>query len=49
MVGAITLWATMIGGISLEVFGQYGADTFARPDVLFAAQIDAVLSTLFVG
>lgn len=49
MIGAITLWATMIGGISLEVFGQYGADTFTRPDALFAAQIDAVLSSLFDG
>lgn len=47
MVRAMTLWATAIGGISLEVFGQYGTDTFTHPDALFAAQVDAVLSTLF--
>lgn len=44
---ATTLWATIIGGISLDVFGQYGADTFAHPDALFTTQVDAVLSLLF--
>ena len=44
---ATTLWATIIGGISLEVFGQYGADTFTHPDALFTTQVDAVLSLLF--
>ncbi|MFF0707294.1 TetR/AcrR family transcriptional regulator [Gordonia sputi] len=44
---ATTLWATIMGGISLEVFGQYGADTFTHPDALFTTQVDAVLSLLF--
>lgn len=44
---ATTLWATTIGGISLDVFGQYGADTFTHPDALFTTQVDAVLSLLF--
>ena len=25
-------WATVVGGTSLEVFGQYGADTFREPE-----------------
>ena len=25
------LWAGLVGAISLEVFGQYGADTLHRP------------------
>jgi AcrR family transcriptional regulator len=31
----LTLWAGMIGAISLEVFGQYGADTFTDPRAVF--------------
>lgn len=42
-----TLWATLIGATSLEVFGQYGTGTFARPDLLFDVQLDAVLSLAF--
>ncbi|MGC5246551.1 TetR/AcrR family transcriptional regulator [Gordonia sp. DT219] len=48
LLAATTLWAAVIGATSLEVFGQYGADTFAAPEQLFTAQIDAVLS-LIVG
>ncbi|MGV9859143.1 TetR/AcrR family transcriptional regulator [Gordonia sp. NPDC003425] len=44
---ATTLWAVMVGGVSLEVFGQYGPDTFTHPDLLYASQIGAVLSLLF--
>ncbi|MDT7755598.1 MAG: hypothetical protein QOH27_1496, partial [Mycobacterium sp.] len=25
------LWAALVGAISLEVFGQYGADTLSTP------------------
>ncbi|GAB90382.1 TetR/AcrR family transcriptional regulator [Gordonia rhizosphera] len=43
---ATTLWATVIGAISLEVFGQYGPDTFADPAALFDAQVDRALQAV---
>ncbi len=33
------LWAALVGAISLEVFGQYGADTFTDPTVIFDVQL----------
>lgn len=33
------LWAALVGAISLEVFGQYGADTLSDPGDVFQAQI----------
>ncbi|WP_422746690.1 TetR/AcrR family transcriptional regulator [Mycobacterium sp. WMMD1722] len=33
------LWAGLVGAISLEVFGQYGADTFSDPPGLFDRQL----------
>ncbi len=44
---ATLLWSTMVGAITLEVFGQYGADSLIEPGLLFTAQIEAVLSLLF--
>lgn len=41
-----TLWATLIGAISLEVFGQYGADTLTDPGALFDLQVRTVLEVL---
>ncbi|AQA05293.1 TetR family transcriptional regulator [Mycobacterium sp. MS1601] len=35
----VTLWAGLIGAISLEVFGQYGADTITDPEALFDVQV----------
>lgn len=35
----LTVWATLIGAISLEVFGQYGADTFSDPAAVFDTQV----------
>ncbi len=35
VVRCIALWAGLVGAINLEVFGQYGSDTFTRPDLLF--------------
>ncbi len=35
----LTLWAALIGAISLEVFGQYGPDTFTDTAQAFDAQI----------
>ena len=43
---ATSLWATIIGAISLDVFGQYGSDSFAQPEELFTGQIDLVLSAI---
>jgi AcrR family transcriptional regulator len=34
-----TWWAGLVGAISLEVFGQYGAETLAEPAELFDIQI----------
>ena len=39
------VWTSLFGAISFEVFGQYGADTFAAPDELFAHHL-AVLAEL---
>jgi AcrR family transcriptional regulator len=42
------LWAAMVGAISLEVFGQYGADTLTDPSAVFDAQIGLVVAS-FAG
>jgi len=34
-----TLWAALVGAISLEVFGQYGADTLTEPAAIFDTQV----------
>ncbi|MBD0860103.1 TetR/AcrR family transcriptional regulator [Gordonia sp. zg691] len=47
LAAATTLWAVLIGAISLETFGQYGVDTFEHTDALFDFQIDLTLGTLF--
>ena len=33
------LWAALVGAVSLEVFGQYGADTLTDPGMVFDAQV----------
>jgi AcrR family transcriptional regulator len=40
------LWAGLIGAISLEVFGQYGADTVTEPGAVFDLQIQLLLEML---
>ncbi len=47
LAAATTLWAVLVGAISLETFGQYGTDTFAHPEAIFRSQIDLTLSALF--
>jgi hypothetical protein len=42
------LWAALVGAISLEVFGQYGADTLTDPSVAFEGQV-ALLVASFTG
>ena len=40
------LWATLVGAISLEVFGQYGADTLTEPGAVFDTQVGLLIDTL---
>jgi AcrR family transcriptional regulator len=40
------LWAGLVGAISLEVFGQYGADTFTDPEAVFDTQIRLLIEML---
>lgn len=42
------LWAALVGAISLEVFGQYGADTLSDPAAVFESQIDLLLASFAV-
>ncbi|WP_120522482.1 TetR/AcrR family transcriptional regulator [Arthrobacter celericrescens] len=35
----VLIWTSLFGAVSFEVFGQYGADTFAARDELFAHQL----------
>ena len=39
------LWAALVGAISLEVFGQYGADTLTDPRVMFDTQVRLLIET----
>ncbi|WP_197501703.1 TetR/AcrR family transcriptional regulator [Mycobacterium sp. 852002-51057_SCH5723018] len=40
------LWAGVLGAISLEVFGQYGADTLTDPAAVFDAQLGLLVGVL---
>ncbi len=40
------LWAGVVGAISLEVFGQYGADTLTDPDIMFDTQVRLLVDVL---
>ena len=40
---AMTVWTVLVGGTSLEVFGQYGTDTFTAPEALLEHQLRLVL------
>lgn len=42
---ALLAWSAIFGLVSLEVFGQYGADTFTRPGQLFDHQV-ALVATM---
>ncbi len=44
-----TFWAGLIGAISLEVFGQYGADTLTDPGQLFEIQLRLLTDMLEFG
>jgi len=40
------VWAALVGAISLEVFGQYGADTLTEPAAVFDTQVRLLIETL---
>ena len=40
------LWAGLVGAISLEVFGQYGADTLTEPGAVFDSQVRLLIDML---
>ena len=40
------LWAGLVGAISLEVFGQYGADTLTEPGAVFDTQVRLLIDAL---
>jgi AcrR family transcriptional regulator len=40
------LWAGLVGAISLEVFGQYGADTLTAPEAVFDIQVRMLIDAL---
>jgi len=43
---AMLLWSTVVGGTSLEVFGQYGPDTLHDPAQAFEQQVRMALAVL---
>ena len=44
--GPLLLWSTVVGGTSLEVFGQYGPDTFRDPSQAYDQQVRMALAVL---
>ncbi|MFG1934784.1 TetR/AcrR family transcriptional regulator [Mycobacterium sp. NPDC048908] len=42
------LWAGLVGAISLEVFGQYGADTLTHPGAVFDTQARLLIDALTI-
>jgi AcrR family transcriptional regulator len=46
MLKGFLLWAALVGAISLEAFGQYGADTLSDPADMFDGQIRLVIAAI---
>ena len=46
---ALLLWSAVVGGTSLEVFGQYGADSFRQPRQAYDLQLRMALDVLRGG
>jgi hypothetical protein len=46
LVKGFLLWAALVGAISLEVFGQYGADTLTEPRAVFDLQVDLLIEMI---
>ncbi|WP_127781986.1 TetR/AcrR family transcriptional regulator [Rhodococcus sp. X156] len=49
LTATVLVWVALFGAVSFEVFGQYGKDTFAQPEVLFAALVDLLAGVLGIG
>lgn len=45
----VLVWAALFGCISFEVFGQYGAETFRRPEDLFEHHLAVLQQTVGLG
>jgi AcrR family transcriptional regulator len=43
MMKCLLTWAALVGAVSLEVFGQYGADTLSDPAAVFDAQVSLLV------
>ncbi|KAA8968176.1 TetR/AcrR family transcriptional regulator [Mycobacterium sp.] len=46
MSACFTIWAGVVGAISLEVFGHYGPDTLSDPQTVFDSQIRLLVGLL---
>ncbi|MGY4709278.1 TetR/AcrR family transcriptional regulator [Mycolicibacterium sp. CBM1] len=46
MIRCTAAWAIMVGAISLEVFGQYGVDTFTDTGAIFDEQVRLAIALL---
>jgi AcrR family transcriptional regulator len=44
MMKCLLTWAALVGAVSLEVFGQYGADTLSDPAAVFDGQVDILIN-----
>jgi AcrR family transcriptional regulator len=45
----LVVWSSLVGAISLEVFGQYGQDTFGDPAAAFDTQVRVLTDLLGQG
>jgi AcrR family transcriptional regulator len=46
IIKCFAIWAGVVGAISLEVFGQYGADTLTDPEAVFDTQVRLLVGVL---
>lgn len=46
LANAILAWTALFGAVSFEVFGQFGADTFTDPALIFDVQMRQIVATL---
>ena len=46
LAAGVLAWVALSGAVSFEVFGQYGADTFADPAGLLEVQLDLLAGAL---
>jgi AcrR family transcriptional regulator len=42
----LVAWAALVGRVSFEAFGQYGADTFSDPKDLFEHRLGALVASV---